>query len=524
MMLSARIGAIEFDGDEVRLAVVKTGGRTPVVLELHACRAVYAEPEGRADALGAALREAVRRVKNRPAAYVLCVSSRHGLSRLLTLPFRGRRRVAAAVRFELEPFLAFPVDELVVDFNVVREYDGQTEVFAIGMRRDHLAEQIATAAAAGIEPEGICLVGAGLTALWHAEKRPPASSIRALLHLRDNGSTLAVAVGRSLALLRHLPTTAAQLLEEPALAGRLVQNTLRAFTASWEQEAPIEELVVTGVHPSPAERRDFEDGLTLPVVYEDLSQPVKGPGLARRGQSATPVSVSGVEPGLSVEESVPERINQWEALVGAGVSSASGLFAFDFRKGELSARGAGRGLVRHLVFSAGLGLLLLLGYAAYCYIDYQRNMAEIDRIGNRIWELYAEAFPDSSEARAGRTYHDPGGQTTWELMQREMSAGVGLGAYGDPELFTRPILLDVLQEISEKMPDSKVRVTVLRITPASQRSATEQRVRIEGEVTDPGAFNDVVNAMKQSQLFRNVGEPSRRGEGGRETFVWDVYL
>src|SRR5581483_8219389 len=76
MMLSARIGAIEFDEQEVRLAVVKTGGRRPVVLERHREPVTFAEPAQRAEAFVQAVQALVARTKSKPSAYVLCASSR----------------------------------------------------------------------------------------------------------------------------------------------------------------------------------------------------------------------------------------------------------------------------------------------------------------------------------------------------------------------------------------------------------------------------------------------------------------
>ena len=75
MRLAARIGAIEFDGDDVRLAVVKTGGKLPKVLEAHSCRARYADPDERPEALSEAVRTVTGQVKSSPSVYVLCVSS-----------------------------------------------------------------------------------------------------------------------------------------------------------------------------------------------------------------------------------------------------------------------------------------------------------------------------------------------------------------------------------------------------------------------------------------------------------------
>ena len=97
MIFSVKVAGIEFSGDEARVAVMKTGGRTPTVLELVSCRAEYEDPEDRFQAMVSALDMALSRLNNTPAVYVLCSSARYAVVRPISIPLQGRRRGAAAV-------------------------------------------------------------------------------------------------------------------------------------------------------------------------------------------------------------------------------------------------------------------------------------------------------------------------------------------------------------------------------------------------------------------------------------------
>ncbi|MCC6142255.1 MAG: pilus assembly protein PilM, partial [Candidatus Hydrogenedentes bacterium] len=281
MGIPARVAAIEFAGDEVRVSVVKTGRRLPVVLELQSRVAHYSTEDERFEAMVQAVDEAVSALETRPAAFVLCAPSLYSVVRMLTIPFKGKRRVAAAVPFELEPYLAFPLEELMVDYTVVSEAGGKTEVLAVGVRRPLLQEQMAILAGAGVEAEAADLDAVGLTMLWQAVHRP-GKGLSAVLHVREEGSVLAILNGKSLAFFRSIDAGAQQLAERPNAVAREVQNSIRGFLARWQAEVEITDLYVTGVDWDDRDREIFSQALRLTVRSEILLEQLKGGGEALR--------------------------------------------------------------------------------------------------------------------------------------------------------------------------------------------------------------------------------------------------
>ena len=526
MKLPSTIGAIEFEDDEVRIAIVRTGARVPSITEAHACRAAYASASERFEALVAAVKHARSRMKAKPAAWVLCARTDYAIARKLTLPFKGKSKVASAVPFELEPYLAFPIDDLAVDYSTIREADGSTDVLAVGVRRTLLEEQIEILSAAGIEVEGIGLDGTGLTSLLRAREKG-GNGLSAVLHVRETGSSIVVTLGTALVFLRHLPLTAAAFRGEPESVAREVQNTLRAFQASWPEEGvSIPELIVTGQAMAEDHRADFEQGLDTPVRYVDLMDGLKGADRVQGNGHPVPVGPQGPLPESEEEpepEASPGRVNAWAALVGVSLTAAGGPYGLEFRTGPLAAPGAWSGLARHAVFSAALALLLLVGYGMYSYVNYQRNQEEIARIGNAIWEYYAEAFPESPEAKEGRPPADIGGNITIELMRRDTEAAQQNTDLSDIEIYQRPPLPEILKEISLRMPDDRVRVTSIPIM-STLRRGDMQSIIIEGEVTNPGAFDDVMAGFKESELFKRVEDAQRRDDAGQATFSVRAYI
>jgi len=460
MILRSRVAAIELAGDEVRVAVILAGRGLPQVLEVHQAIAQYEEPELRQQALTAALDDCLNALKHRPSVYVLCGSSAYSVARQLVIPFKGSRKVAAAVPLELEPFLAFPLEDLLVDYIHVQEVDGETDVLALGLRRTMLDEQLAVLAEAGIEADAVNLDGVSLTGLWQLLHKG-LRGLNAVLHLREEGAILAVTSNRRLAFLRHLATTPEQIAESPVAVSRELQNTLRTFLAKWRgQEKEFHVLHVTGVSLSPAEKAEFEDALGLAVEDCNMLSMLPGPASAE-----------------------PDPFNTWEAAVGAGIAAAGGGYSLDFTRAERDWNSVMRAVVTHLLFSSCLALLVLLGLMLYYFQGASRHDAAADDIQAELDVVQMEIL---------------------DISEQTLSSDIDLQVFADPTL------LDILREISTKMPDNKVTIDEIRIAPPGARGAW---INIEGKASDSSVFNEVFADFRETDLLHVLPQPDIRVEG-----------
>jgi Tfp pilus assembly PilM family ATPase len=468
MAFGAKVAAVEFYGDEVRLVVAKSG-RRPGLLEAHAATAVYETPEARHDALADALDEVLGRMRSRPTAFVFCADTSRATVRTLTVPFRGAGRVAKAVPFEIESHLPFPLDELALDHHIVAEIGGETEVLAVGMRRTHMEEPLALLDAAGVDPEAVNLDVCGLTALWHA-RRHPAKGLEAVLHLRENGSCLAVMHQRSLAFFRYLPMGGTALCANPGRMAREVQNTLRSFMAQWRGGGEIAELNLTGADLSPEEVEAFSQALNLPVVPSVLLDGVRGgKAIRRRDGDGT-------------------RFNRWEAALGAAHAAAGKDFSFDLLQSERTWENSAGGLVPHLLFSACLGLILVLGWGFYYYETAARNRQVTEEVRAKIESLKAEI----------------------DTMSK-----AGLGPDVDVTPFGDPPTIDLLKEIGARMPEKKVTVTEVKIAPPGAQSPW---LSISGETPNAADFNAVFEDLKKSAMFKVADDANIKLQGAKTFF------
>lgn len=455
MAVTARVAAVEFDGDDVRLAVVKTGLRRPRLLEIHTARAQYEDPEQRREAMVQAVKGLVECLKVRPTVYVLCLSSSNTIVRTIAIPFRGARRVTPAVTFELERYLAIPIEELVVDHMPILEFDGQTEVLAVGVRRNILQEQIETLNAAGVDPEGADVDAIGLTTLWQTARQ--AKGLHAVLYLHNKGAVFAVAYNKSLAYFRHLPMGAEQFAENLNDAVQEVENSMRAFHSGWKSDGEIAGLDVIG----------------LPAQAEE----------ALAGQFEIPVTFQDPLAAISAPENVDKPL--YAGLIGVAAGAAGGAFSLHLRKDELAYKNLFPALVPHIMLISCIALVLLVGCAWFYHHAAIVNAGKAAQLEQQI---------DSVEAEV----------KSLEAQGINVPAG----------MFADPTVLDVLMEIALNLPSQVADVTDVKIEPPN---ASAPWIIVAGEVKDDNAFKTAVEKIKQSPVFKTE-EPELRLIEGRSTF------
>lgn len=492
MKLSAKIGIIQLTDHRLRLVIIKTGSATPTVLERinEALPPLNDDAELPAQEQAAFIRSAVKKLKNVPTIYLLNAPHGWSVMRLLSVPFKGARRVGAAITFELEPYLAIPIDDLMIDHNSVCEVDGRTEVFVIGLQKDPVAEQLSILSAAGITVEGIGLDIVGLSALsldTLIKDRVP----QGLVVEHEGNTYLAVIHNGSLAYVQRITATP----ERTEAWAQEIQNAIRAFQANSLAPVTLSGVICT--------QSDLPETCQV-VLEEKLGLPVR---TATLGESWAPESI------LESRDS-----STWLSMIGTGSAASGGSFNISFSR-PTHDEGTGANPYRlHVAAVAALVLFALIAHSFITYFKTSNNLAEIERLGQMVWEEFAATYPDDPLAQA-RPPGDVGGARSKDAMSVAIDMEQSSGANVSPELFNRPSLLSILKELSAHMPDSQV--TVLEISVTKRRAKMEIHVR--GETKNPGAFGKMTEGLRRSNLLE-IGEPNRSSIAGKETFNFTAYF
>ena len=491
MKLSAKLGVIQMTSTHVRAVVVKTGSLPPTVLEHAEMPLPPASDDAemtRAERV-ATIRAVTNELKQKPTLWIYSAPQSWSVMRLLSVPFKGARKVRAALTFELEPYLAIPIDDLLIDYIPVRELGNETEVLVIGLKRDPVNEQLAMLEDAGIAIESVGLDIVGLAALAYETALTSTSPSALLLH--HLGSTyFAVVHNKSLAYVQRIVSPP----ERMDAYGQEVQNALRAFQASTSEHVEIAEVACCDPRVDDVEQSHLMDYAELPVATKSL-------GL-------------GWAPAELLRS---DNASQWLGMIGLASAGAGGAFAVSFTSEENEATNSTAPYRKQVVALAFLVVAAFAGFLGVKHMQTTRNVAETARIGAAVHAEFAATFPSHPMA-AERPAGDTGGVKSFAAMQEAIDAELRTATALTPAMFNEPSLPNVLREIGLHMPNDLADIDDISIT--SRRGQVE--IRISGATKNPGAFAKMTEGLKSSPLLEFIKEPERQSINNKETFQMNL--
>jgi type IV pilus assembly protein PilM len=433
--------------------------------------------------------------------------------RHLRFPFVGAKRVAQAVRFEVEEGLPVPFEELVLTHEQAATGRERTDVLAVLAPRSEVEQHLARMRRIGVEPRIVEVEGAVL------------ANLSEYLGLRD--------VGRLVVDVGHHKTNLSLLVDGRPVCLRSIPLAGRAFTEAI--------ALAHGVSVEVAENEKHKHGLFEPGSSKPISPGVRNlldrltrecmrtlqsmvgdaldsiapseillvggsaraPGLAewfreQTGLTSRTLSLPAGTQGVGALAEVSPPCFAQAAALALRASSTDRVTSLDLRQGPYRYVADLSGLrpqLRLTVALFGLALLLWIAMSATTVIARQRH---VDQLRTRIGELHAQTFPDRPVPA------DP-----MRALEAELLEARGLADHlGVTETVLSP--LDVVREISARVPaELDVSLNELRLERHS--------VRASGASEDFRSVDKLKQQLQQVPEFAEVilsdvvSEPRRGG-------------
>ncbi len=433
--------------------------------------------------------------------------------RHLRFPFVGAKRVAQAVRFEVEEGLPVPFEELVLTHEQAPTGRERTDVLAVLAPRAEIEQHLARMRRIGAEPRILEIEGAVL------------ANLTEYLGLRDVGR-LVVDVGHTKTNLCLLVEGKPVCLRSIPLAGRAFTETIAleqglSFEAAENVKHKIGLFEPGSSKPISPAIRDLLDRLTrecmrtLQSMVGDALDSISPSEILLVGGSARAVGLAewfreqtglttrvlaipaGTQGAGALTEVSPPAFAQATALA-LRASSTDRVTSLDFRQdlyryvADLSGL---RPQLRLTVALFGVALLLWVAMSATTVIGRQRHA---DQLHARIGHLYAQVLPER-----------PAPPDPMQALESELAASRALADHlGVTETVLSP--LDVLREISARIPpELEVSLHELRLERHSVRASGYSKDltsvdRIRQQLQQVPQFSEVI-------LSDVVSEPRRGG-------------
>ncbi len=351
--------ALDVGGAMLRAVLVERTLRSQRILGFYAT--------ARSDDLAADVRALVTAHDLRWDEVVSAMSGDAVTHRILTLPFRDRKRLDQTVPFELETQLPFELDDAVVDYQVLGHDGDAAVVLAAFVPKEAVRQHLAALAAAGLDPRAVDLAPlAAVNVLRLAE--PGRHGACALVALDRGRATVAVLEDGRLRGLRALSHGAGVNGDLDAVT-RDVRWSLLALAG----DAALESLALW-VGGDAADRPDV-----APALERAL-------GIAP--QAVGTLSLAGV-PITSRREQAA-----FAAPLGLALREDAGALHLDFRRGEFAYHREREALWRSLGAAGALALVALLLMVTSFVLEGRRLAARRDQLRSDIRSIFTTALPN----------------------------------------------------------------------------------------------------------------------------------
>ncbi len=423
--------------------------------------------ETKRERIAEALDTIFRKMKYKPSFFVLSVPSEYSIIRTISIPFRGAKKVNSVLKFELEPHIPFPIEELKLDYFVAYEGKKETDILVLGIRDIHISDNLSILEEFSIKPECAIVDSLGLAYLWSKTGKDE-QKLRAGLVIDKDFSLFVVAKKSNFVFLRHLFLGRDEFHKNPEVFSREIQNSIRAFLAKWKEEDKIEEIDLWGVTLSDGELEVFSKMVRLKINQVDFSNLI----------------VNKCR-GLSEDEVV----SMYKYIGIAGLATDPKI-SFNLLKENQSLSDYLPVISKHFIFT---NCLILTGLVISAFLFRQIALANL--VQAKLFEAEVENITQEME---------------------RISAEKGLDENVDLNVFFTPPLVDILAKIGEIFTSDKVDIGEIRVGAPDNQGWW---IRIQGKTRDSSFINTAISKLRGVEYFDVVDEPELSAQGDLTSFA-----
>jgi general secretion pathway protein L len=415
-----------------------------------------------------------------------CIASISGGSVLyqnLIMPFKEPKKIKQTLPFEMETLVPFPIDDIVIDFNIVKTSE-QSEVLAISARKSLISEYLERLKKLGVSPYVVDVRPVPI-ALWLLSRREtPDEGL--MLDIGLKGFAIVFFMERRIALIRYTSLNGgfrshrdvnnmnsgdkAEREETDSTfqaSSVMINNCLRSFSWQIGRKIEPEKIFLTGIGSVHKETGDIISGsVGLPVERVNIIEDKR----------------------IHMDYGMEAR---WEpALMDGALSLAVREIrkghGFNLRKGEFAVKKGffktGKELRRAGIFILIILLLLLIDLGA----DYFLLKGGYQAARQRCAELYSREFPDAKNVK------EPLLEMKQKISEMEKSAAIL-----SRDVNREQKVLDIINDISRRIPStSDVDIKSMDIS--------GETVHISGETDSFNTVNNIESDLEPSAYFSDV--------------------
>lgn len=315
---------------------------------------------------------------------VSCIPTSRAVVRQIPLVFDNLKKLGRVIKYQMEPFVPHPIDDMVVDFLPPRPGG---DIITAGVLKKVLSEHLESLSQAGLEPKVVSLDDLALFLLYLHTHPGDSGQAASIVNLGENKWVVQILSGGKLDFIRILPET-----------GEDYQGLIESFNLYRlkNPDTPLGKILLTGPQGSKNE------------VAENLESLLKIKTRVWKPFDEIKHRLGHVETSLQTRLSVP---------LGLAIGTVEGSEeTFDLRKEEFV---VGNSVNSKNMSALVVTLILLLGLFTF-NLHYKLNLQErrYAELKARTRQLFKRAFPATTQFIKGR-----------ELAQMDQKMNKEMGKY-----------------------------------------------------------------------------------------------
>jgi type IV pilus assembly protein PilM len=425
--------------------------------------------------------------------------------RTITLPFTDRRKIARVVPFEVEGYIPFGLEDVVVSYHVLEQEGGKTRLLAAALRKEFLRESLEVLNQIGVTPR---VVDVDFMALFNLTQGAlkGVDGCYAVVDMGETKTSVCIVHDQSLGFGRSIP-----------IAGQAVTRAIeKEFSLSTEEAQQLKEnegFLPLGPQKSLGEEQR-RMGHAVESVLAPLTQEIARTFHAFEAEAQKKVGrvflCGGTAQLTNLSEYLTEKmelpVDPLPLMPSGGptldprdpiiMAHAYGLgmravtdgrcSQINFMKDEFTYRTEIRGMRRKIIY-IGVSLAIILALFVFDGVHrYVEKKQRYNELKGEIHRVFKEVFPRAKQVGAER--QQMSGQI--RALRKEFQALVSLG--GSPLT-----ALDLIREVTERTPTG-VKVDV------NAFSFDAEKARISGRTDSFESVDRILKALQGLDLFESV--------------------
>ena len=399
----------------------------------------------------------------KPETLVTGLPTPAAVVRDISLPLENVHKIEKVIKFQMEPFVPFSIDEMVVDFVLTPV---KSQILTVGVKKTDIAEHLQTLAKSKLEPRIIGLADLALFFLYNRTQPDPEHKPIGLIHLHANYQTIQIIFQKRLDLIRVLQGGTDQLAP--------IQETLSLYQLKNPDNA-LQEILITGEAALAENLPDRISALT--GVKTSLWKPF---------DHFKPHSRS-LSPEMQAHLSVP---------LGLAVSALNGSSKiFNLRKEEFHIKTAAE-LKRRTIFMVAALLLLLTLLSLNLWYDVYAKRVVQKQLEAQIRTIFLETSPETKNVAPGSEMAE---------MKKQIDQKIAQYQWID-EMTAKGTVLDIIQTLTEIV----AKEPYVRLDNVSVEEG--RTVHIDGVAPSFKAVDNLKENLAKNKSFKTVNLVSAKME------------